>query len=72
MDLEKTLYVIGDLHGCLNQLKQLHQFIQTDSQKREAPASILFLGDLIDRGPKNKETVEYVLKMMAEFKDSVH
>ena len=71
MDLEKTLYVIGDLHGCLNQLKQLHQFIQTDSQKREAPASILFLGDLIDRGPKNKETVEYVLKMMAEFKDSV-
>ena len=70
MTLQNTLYIIGDIHGCYNQLQMLHQFIQNDSQQREAPASIIFLGDLIDRGPNNKEAVGLVLEMMNEFKDS--
>ena len=70
MALENTLYVIGDVHGCFCQLKQLHQFIRHDSKQREASASIIFLGDLIDRGPNSKDSVELVYEMINEFKNS--
>lgn len=52
-------YVIGDVHGRLDLLNELLEKIDTDNQAR-APAktAIVFLGDLIDRGPQSAQVVE--------------
>lgn len=52
---------IGDIHGCYDQLLQLMEVIQrnvTDHQYK-----FVFLGDYIDRGPKSKEVIDYLMKL---------
>lgn len=52
-------YVIGDVHGRLDLLDQLLGKIETDHAARPpAKTTIVFLGDLIDRGPQSAEVVE--------------
>ncbi|WP_114952884.1 metallophosphoesterase family protein [Sphingosinicella terrae] len=46
------LYAIGDVHGCLDLLDSLLAKIEADAASREVRKTyIVFLGDLIDRGP---------------------
>lgn len=53
------VYAIGDIHGRLDLLEQLLGQIESDIASR-GPARnfIIFLGDLIDRGPASAEVVE--------------
>ena len=52
-------YAIGDIHGRLDLLDVLLQRIERDLAGREARDTILvFLGDLIDRGPESAGVVE--------------
>ncbi|MDE0861184.1 MAG: metallophosphoesterase family protein [Akkermansiaceae bacterium] len=47
---------IGDVHGCLKALKRLLKFV--------APVKgdvIVMLGDYVDRGPKSKGVIDYLL-----------
>lgn len=46
--------VIGDVHGCLKTLKALIAKLPKGEQ-------IVFTGDLIDRGPKSKQVVQFVI-----------
>ncbi|MFL6849105.1 MAG: metallophosphoesterase [Sphingomicrobium sp.] len=52
-------YVVGDVHGRLDLLDQLLDDIHRDIAHRP-PAKVLlvFLGDLIDRGPQSAQVVE--------------
>ena len=48
----RRAYAIGDIHGCLTELRQLHAAIATDLALRPTAASVLIhLGDYIDFGP---------------------
>ena len=48
----RRVYAIGDIHGCLTQLKQLHSEITRDLAARPIAAPLLLhLGDYIDNGP---------------------
>jgi serine/threonine protein phosphatase 1 len=48
----RRLYVIGDIHGCLAELRKLHAAIEGDLARRPvASALLLHLGDYIDFGP---------------------
>jgi serine/threonine protein phosphatase 1 len=50
------MIIFGDVHGCFDTLMAL-----LDTVKKEHPNDqIVFVGDLIDRGPKSKEVVEFV------------
>jgi len=52
-------YVVGDVHGRLDLLELLLEHIEADvgaDPKRKI--SIVFLGDLVDRGPSSAEVVE--------------
>lgn len=49
-------YVIGDIHGCLEQLQQLLQLINFDNQND----TLWFTGDLINRGPQSLETLRFI------------
>jgi len=52
-------YVIGDVHGRLDLLDELLDKIETDHRARSlAKTTIVFLGDLIDRGPRSAQVVE--------------
>ena len=52
-------YAVGDIHGRLDLLDRLLEMIDADSASRpELKTYIVFLGDLIDRGPDSAGVVE--------------
>lgn len=53
----KRTIVIGDLHGCYNETIELLDQLQVSVSDR-----VIFVGDLIDRGPKPRECVELAMK----------
>ena len=55
----KRAYAIGDVHGRLDLLEQLLERIEDEiSRAPRRKTSVVFLGDLIDRGPQSAEVVE--------------
>lgn len=55
----KLVYAVGDIHGRDDLLGELLQKIEIDRRKRNAKETIVvFLGDLIDRGPDSSKVVE--------------
>jgi serine/threonine protein phosphatase 1 len=66
------IYAIGDVHGCLTQLRDMIEKIERDV--RQSPIEQVFLvilGDLIDRGPDSAGVVEYLLNVRARFSNIV-
>ena len=53
----KRRWIIPDIHGCVNTLKQL---IENGIQPTKED-SIYFLGDYIDRGPDGKGVIDYIM-----------
>lgn len=52
-------YVVGDIHGRVDLLEHLLAKIHADLQRRPASKTMLvFVGDLIDRGPSSAQVVE--------------
>ena len=52
-------YAVGDVHGRLDLLDQLLAKIEQDVRDRPAKKVLLiFVGDLIDRGPKSAQVIE--------------
>jgi diadenosine tetraphosphatase ApaH/serine/threonine PP2A family protein phosphatase len=49
--------VIGDLHGCYDEAVALLDLLAVTERDR-----VIFVGDLVDRGPKNRECVELAMK----------
>lgn len=56
--INKDIWVIGDVHGDLKQLKSLISKIE---EKDKNPI-ICFVGDLINRGEESIEVMEYIIK----------
>ena len=55
----RRAYAIGDIHGRLDLLEQLLADIERDAAGRPpAESYLIFLGDLIDRGPCSRQVVE--------------
>jgi serine/threonine protein phosphatase 1 len=56
------VYAIGDVHGRLDLLQDLHQQIHDDAW--EYPVSrpvVVHIGDYIDRGYQSRQTIDYLL-----------
>lgn len=57
-------YAIGDIHGRLDLLEQLIERIAADDAARTpADTNLIFLGDLVDRGPESAQVVEYLRQL---------
>ncbi len=52
-------YAIGDIHGHIELLREVHSWIAADQAKHGA-APIVHVGDLVDRGPDCRGVVEYL------------
>ncbi|MBI5479114.1 MAG: polynucleotide kinase-phosphatase [Deltaproteobacteria bacterium] len=59
--------VIGDVHGCYAELTTLLERLGYDLATRRHPSGrkAVFLGDLVDRGPKVPEVLRLVMDMVA-------
>lgn len=53
--VEKTIAVIGDIHGCINTFEKLYKLIS------KYKCQIYCVGDLIDRGNFSKEVVQFCI-----------
>lgn len=50
-----TIYVVGDVHGCIAELQRLWERLDPGSGDR-----VVFVGDLIRKGPASEQVVEFV------------
>jgi len=63
----RRVYAVGDIHGRLDLLERLLAMIEGDSSRRtEAETLIIFLGDLIDRGPDSRGVVDRLIRFTGE------
>ncbi len=56
------LYAIGDIHGCLDELKVMLAEIDRDIEQQGKPHKLIFVGDYIDRGPDSMGVIELIRK----------
>lgn len=58
------IYAIGDIHGCIDPLKTLVGMIDRDLAEQPAPRHVIvFLGDYVDRGPANRQVIDYLIEL---------
>lgn len=55
----ERVFIIGDIHGCLDILKRMMDKIDW----RPDEDSLIFLGDYIDRGARSKGVVDFILDL---------
>ena len=58
-------YAIGDVHGLADRLGDLHAAILDDAARNGAPATIVHLGDYIDRGEDGRGVIDRIMKLQA-------
>ncbi len=55
-------WVIADIHGCLHTFQTLLE----DKIQFSKEDTVYLLGDMIDRGPHSKETLDYIIQLQQE------
>ncbi|XP_069136259.1 bis(5'-nucleosyl)-tetraphosphatase PrpE [asymmetrical]-like [Argopecten irradians] len=59
----RSVFVIGDIHGCYDELLELLSLAESAEPSR--PILPVFVGDLINKGPKNVEVLHKIQNMDA-------
>ena len=62
----RRLYCIGDIHGRLDLLEELHGMIRQDADGFEGSKGIVYLGDYIDRGAQSKQVLDLLIEQPME------
>lgn len=56
------IYVIGDVHGCLDLLRAMHEKIKAEiARENVSDWRIVLVGDYCDRGPDVRSTIDYLI-----------
>ncbi len=67
-----TVYAIGDVHGRLDLLNRLLDRISADlAENPGTEATLVFLGDYVDRGPDSRRVIETLRQLKATGGDRV-
>jgi serine/threonine protein phosphatase 1 len=57
-----VVYAIGDIHGCLDELRQLEKMIVEDATDAgDGERWLVTLGDYIDRGPRSAQVISHLM-----------
>lgn len=63
----ERVYAIGDVHGCLDELERVLAAIEADDAARgPARTTLIFVGDLVDRGPASRQVVDRVIRLATQ------
>ena len=62
--MKKIFYAIGDVHGCDDLLQSLQARIVSDREQRhpDSPATIVTVGDYVDRGPDSAAVIDRLMR----------
>ncbi|MBY8976322.1 serine/threonine protein phosphatase [Rhodobacteraceae bacterium NNCM2] len=61
------IYAIGDVHGCRDELAEIHGRIRADLAARPCPDwRIIHLGDYVDRGPDIKGVISDLVRQVRD------
>lgn len=73
MTSDIVYYAIGDIHGELSRLQQLHRDIRNyhDAQHPHQPRYMIHLGDYVDRGPDSAGVIDYLTALEASDGDNM-
>jgi len=63
---ETIYYAIGDVHGEAGKLARLIEQIGVDARGHGDDIKIMFLGDLIDRGPGSREVIDLAMRLQKQ------
>jgi len=55
-DLTRKLLIVGDVHGCLDELKLLIKVVKSNHPE---PLTVIMAGDLVNKGPKSPEVLDF-------------
>ena len=67
MTEETRTYAVGDIHGHLDKLEEALDLIAADRARTgDDEAAVVFVGDLVDRGPDARGVIERLMRGMAE------
>jgi serine/threonine protein phosphatase 1 len=58
------------VHGRSDLLQSLLDFIRSDAEKRKQEPKVIFLGDIVDRGPDSKGCIELVISTLNDWPTS--
>ena len=61
------IYAIGDIHGCIDELRIVYDKVKADAGDKEHV--IITTGDYVDRGPDSKACVQFLIDHMRIGKD---
>lgn len=68
----RRLYCIGDIHGRLDLLEELHELIRADAAGFQGRAGVVYLGDYIDRGAQSKQVLDLLSEHPLAGFDAIH
>ena len=57
-----AVYAMSDVHGCYDELVEVHRRIEEDAARIQGPKLIVMLGDYVDRGPDSSAVLEFLSK----------
>lgn len=66
----KRVYVVGDLHGCIQELSALLKFLD-EREKITQNDLVVFIGDYIDRGPDSKAVIDQLIQFKKSYPATV-
>lgn len=68
--IAKTTIAIPDIHGRADLLEAIHRFIAEYASADKTEPEIIYLGDIVDRGPQSKECFDMVGRVLSEFENA--
>jgi serine/threonine protein phosphatase 1 len=58
--MPRKIFAVGDIHGCYDKLVALMKILPW---KKKSGDLLLFIGDYVDRGPKSREVVDFLVDL---------
>lgn len=68
----RRVYCVGDIHGRLDLLDELHGMIRADAGDFAGSKMIVYLGDYIDRGAQSKQVLDRLIEQPLDGFEAVH
>jgi predicted phosphodiesterase len=68
----KKILIIGDVHGCLSELKLLIEKATHECNNSQNFFAIILVGDLVNKGPFSAEVIQYVRSQQQQNQENNH
>ena len=60
-NLDPILFAVGDVHGMAGLLDAMLAAIEREAERLGRPAKVVFLGDLVNRGPDTRKVLQRLI-----------